>query len=96
MRMKEVEEQLSRCERKLFKVLPELGVKITTAELLKLYYDADEVPRNGRVIITGLVRVVQKKMSEQVDCPYILCTSERAGPKPISVWLALKSAHEPT
>ncbi len=58
---------------------------MTTADLIEKYYGCD-VPYHGRTIISGLVRSLVAKTKLLNDNCRVFA-SERAGPKPIEVWV---------
>lgn len=85
-----IKERLSKSEGKLLNLIPADGSKISTSALAEKFYGG-KAPINGRVRVTGLMREVQKKCKAMKDCPFIICASERAGPRPIEVWLEMRS-----
>ena len=82
--------KLSPSELRLLILIPEDGARVTTAVLLRKYF-GDHIPYHGRTIITGLIRGLVKK-TELLDGAFRVFASERAGPKPIEVWVEKKAS----
>jgi len=78
--------RLSQGELRLLALLPPQGKKITTRELAKKYYAKRPEPFNSRGVIVGMVRTLQRKIETIKAPPFIICSSERAGPYPMEVW----------
>ena len=73
---------LSKSERAVFSLLPQgRGQLISSDKLVKRYYRG-RVPKNGRVIVGGLVRSLTVK-AEILREPYIVVKTPRRGPHPI-------------
>lgn len=78
--------KLSPGERKLISLLPPSGKRITTEELAEKFYEGKQQPFNSRIVIVGMIRNVQRKISRCKRPPLYVHRSERAGPYSIEVW----------
>ncbi len=78
--------RLSPGEERLAKLLPASGKRMNTHELTGLYYNQRTKPFNSRLVVVGLVRTLQQKIETVKNPPFIVRTSERAGPYPMKVW----------
>lgn len=71
----------SSMERKLYALIPKDGTPINTLKLMKKYYGND-VPFNGRIIVTGMMRSLIAKVERNKE-PFVITKSARNGPNPI-------------
>lgn len=78
--------RLSPGEKRLLALLPASGKRINTLELTKLYYARRPEPFNGRIVVVGMVKTLQKKIKTVKQPPFYIHNSERAGPIPMEVW----------
>lgn len=74
----------SELEKRMFDAIPKRG-RINTTDLIEIYWDRSERPRNDRVAAMGCLRSLKKKINDNRE-PFKLNTSRRAGPKPLDVW----------
>lgn len=79
--------KLSAKERQLLALLPPSGAKVTSAALIQAYYHGQELPLNARVIITGRMQGIIKKLSYH-RTEIRVHKSARRGPRPIEYWLS--------
>lgn len=77
--------RFSPSEERILSLLPQGGERITTEALARLYYGR-AIPFNGRIIVAGLVRNLERKTTLMKD-PTRVRRTRRAGPHPIQVWL---------
>ena len=78
--------KLSPGEQRLVKLLPASGKQIGTDALAMKFYSQRKEPLNGRLVIVGMVRSLQKKIKTVKDPPFVICSTERSGPYPIKIW----------
>jgi len=76
-------------EEKILKLIPKNGSRVSSEELLKLFYGRKQRPFFARNVIIGTLRSLARKMEKNHD-PYRLHKSERKGPKPIDFWIEPK------
>jgi hypothetical protein len=65
--------------------IPRRG-KIDTTRLVELYWDGRELPPNARVAAMDCLRSLKRKVIANRE-PFRIITSDRAGPKPLDVWM---------
>jgi hypothetical protein len=80
-------------ERRIFAALPHDGTRINSRNLTRRVYKGD-VPFNGRVIVVGTLRILQRKMAINNE-KIIICSSVQAGPFPIEFWVKRARAPSP-
>jgi hypothetical protein len=73
-------------ERRIFAALPHDGTRINSRALTSRLYGR-EVPFNGRVIVVGTVRSLQRKMIINEE-KVIIHSTPQSGPFPIEFWVA--------
>jgi hypothetical protein len=73
-------------ERSVFKLLPKDGKRITTNQLVKLYYKNDSRQLNANANIVGVIRSLIRKVDVNKE-PFRIQKSARAGPHPLEYWL---------
>lgn len=78
--------RLSPGEERLLKLLPHTGKRISTEELTKLFYNGRIEPFNGRLVVIGMVRSLQRKIDTIKTSPVYVHATERSGPYPMFVW----------
>ena len=78
------EVHLSPSEQKILKFIPENG-ETTTKKMAARYYRADgEVPHNGQIVISNIVRSLEKKTART---SVRVKRGGRKGPHAMTVWL---------
>jgi hypothetical protein len=80
------EVRLSPSEKEVLGLIPKSGARVSTEWLAKRRYGAD-VPENGRVIISAIVRSLARKTK---NAAVRVRRTDRAGPNPIKVWVERK------
>ena len=84
--------RLSEGEKRLLKLLPPSGKRITTGELAKKFYAKRDEPFNARLVVVGMVRTLQRKIGTLPDAPIYVHTTERSGPVQMEVWRSRHAA----
>jgi hypothetical protein len=69
----------------MFSLIPRRG-KIDTTDLVERYWDGREPPPNARVAAMDCLRSLKRKVIANRE-PFRIMTSQRAGPKPLDVWV---------
>jgi hypothetical protein len=69
----------------MYAVIPKRG-RITTSDLIELYWNGQDKPFNARVAAMDCLRSLKRKVSANRE-PFKIKTSKRAGPKPLDVWI---------
>lgn len=85
-----METRLSKNEEKLFKLIPDSGEPVTSEQLAKRFYE-NNVPYNGRTVITIMIKRIKHKSGLIKTMPLVQST-EGSGRKPIEVWVAPRPA----
>lgn len=75
----------SATERRMFDLIPKRG-KIDTTVLVERYWNGREPPPNARVAAMDCLRSLKRKVIANRE-PFRIITSDRAGPKPLDVWI---------
>lgn len=79
------EVHLSPSEQKVLKYIPENGDETNTKKMAARYYRAaGEVPHNGQIVISNIVRSLEKKTAR---CAVRVKRGGRKGPHAMTVWI---------
>ena len=87
-----METRLSKSEEKLFRLIPENGEPITSKTLADRFYE-NEVPMNGRTVVTVMIKRIKLKSAVIAGMPLVKST-EGSGRKSIEVWVAKRPARK--
>jgi hypothetical protein len=75
-------------ERRMFAVLPKRG-KITSTDLFAKYWAGRKAPFHARGAAMYCLRSLKDKVTANKET-FTIKTSERAGPRPVEVWIEVK------
>lgn len=76
----------------MLQLIPKDGSRMTTSDLVDKFYGKN-APYNGQQIVMGAVRrLVDKTALMNGNCRVF--KSERAGPKPVEVWVHAKKRRQ--
>jgi hypothetical protein len=70
----------------MFDAIPKRGQRVNTTDLIEAFWDGRERPWNARVSAMDCLRSLKRKVIANKE-PFTIQTSERAGGKPIDVWI---------
>jgi hypothetical protein len=78
---------LTDLEERLLALLPEDGRRVSTADLVRLYFRGElEPPINANTIVRGRLDMIARKLRHNGD-RRIIHKSNRAGPHPVEFWI---------
>lgn len=69
----------------MYEVLPKRG-RINTTDLVEAYWEGRKPPYNSRVAAMDALRSLKRKVIANRE-PFKIVTSDRAGAKPLDVWI---------
>jgi hypothetical protein len=75
-------------EKRMFEAIPKRG-RISTTDLVQAYWNGHKPPYNSRVSAMDALRSLKRKIIANRE-PFKVVTSDRAGAKPLDVWIETK------
>jgi hypothetical protein len=72
----------------MFEAIPKRG-RISSTDLVEAYWDGHQQPYNSRVAAMDALRSLKRKVIANRE-PFKIVTSDRAGAKPLDIWLEAK------
>jgi hypothetical protein len=78
--------KLSPAEQRLLDIIPTDGSRVSTKDLLPRFYDGQDMPAYGQVVIGNHLRSLTAKVKRTRKLPRVR-KSKRRGPHPIEVWI---------